>query len=126
MFSPTRKVGNSGEEIARQYLERKSYNILESNYLKPYGEVDIIAWDKAVLVFIEVKTRISGQKKVYLPPESNVNYYKGRKIIRTALAYMEEKGIPEDVLWRIDVISVELDCENRKAKVRHLENAIVG
>lgn len=124
MISLKRKLGDFGENIAREYLRRNGYHILNSNYTKPYGEIDIIASHKDVLVFIEVKTRVI--KEVgYIPPEASVGYFKGRKIVRTAQVYLMEKHIPENTFWRIDVVSVDLNYTTRKAKVRHFENAIV-
>lgn len=125
MPSPKRQLGDIGEKIARNYLKRKGYNILENNYRKKYGEVDIVAKDRKVLVFVEVKTRIKKLTEKYLPPETNVNYSKGIKIIRTAQVYLMERRIPEDIFWRIDVISVELNYESRKATVKHFQNAVV-
>jgi len=56
MPSLKREIGNEGEKIAKKYLRGKGYYILETNYLKPFGEIDIIAENQGRLVFVEVKT----------------------------------------------------------------------
>ena len=51
-------IGKNGEEIARKYLEKQGYKILETNKrFSRFSEIDIIALDKDTLVFVEVKTR---------------------------------------------------------------------
>lgn len=126
MPSPKRQLGDIGEKIARNYLKRKGYNILENNYRKKYGEVDIVAKDRKVLVFVEVKTRVYNPEVVYFPPEVNVHYFKGKKIERVANIYLSEKKFSENTLWQIDVVTVELNYTNRKAKITHFKNAVVG
>ena len=122
MPSQKRKLGDVGEGIAVGYLEKAGYRILERNYQKPWGEIDIIAKkDQNSIVFVEVKTRksISG----YFP-EENVNFKKQRKIIRTAQTYLAEKEYPPKTIWQIDVIAVELDEQTRKANLKHIKNAV--
>lgn len=126
MPSLKRELGDMGERLAQTYLIKKGYQIIQKNYLKPYGEIDIVAKNRGVLVFVEVKTRIKTTNESYLPPETNVNYGKGRKIIKTAQVYLMENSIPENIFWQIDVISVELDYTIRKAKIKHFENAVIN
>ena len=71
-------IGNFGEDEAIRYLIKNKYKIIERNYSCKLGEIDIIAKDKDVLVFIEVKTRTNDK---YGSPSLAVNYYKKRKII---------------------------------------------
>lgn len=125
MPSLKRELGDMGERLVQAYLIKRGYQILQKNYLKPYGEIDIVASNKGVLVFIEVKTRVI-KEKGYIPPEASVGYFKSRKIVRTAEVYLMEKRIPENTFWRIDVVSVDLNYTTRKAKIRHFENAVVG
>ena len=63
MKSKRRTIGDFGEEIALKYLEKKGYQILDRNFLKPYGEIDIIAIKNDILTFVEVKTRKNDEFK---------------------------------------------------------------
>ena len=54
-----RQVGDFGEEITAEYLEKNGYRILDRNYSKPFGEIDIIAIKDDLIAFVEVKTRKS-------------------------------------------------------------------
>jgi len=78
MITQKRKTGDIGEQIAVDYLENKGYKVIERNYQKSWGEIDIIAQDKTGLVFLEVKTRTNTRTSY---PEQNVNYSKQQKII---------------------------------------------
>lgn len=123
MVTPKRKLGDIGEKIARGYLKKQGYQILEQNYQKPWGEIDIIAQNNKGLIFIEVKTRTVSEGQS-LNPEENVGFNKKRKVIRTAQTYLLEKKYPLETPWQIDVIAVELNIQTRKANLKHIKNAI--
>jgi len=94
-------LGKKGEELAREYLKKHGYKIVEQNYKTPFGEIDIIAQDNNTLVFIEVKTRESIE--FGLPFES-VNKMKRRKIANVALSYLKRfQDLPP---CRFDVLSI--------------------
>jgi len=83
-------IGNLGEEMAVKFLLEKGYEIVERNFLKPFGEIDIIAKDKDFLVFIEVKAR----KNINFGfPREFVNGSKIKKIQDVAQIYMMEKKL---------------------------------
>ena len=95
------KLGQRGEGIALSFLKTKGYEIIERNYKTPLGEIDIIARDSDVLVFVEVKTRESIE--FGLPFES-VNRKKRRKIAGVALSYLRRyDDLPP---CRFDVLSI--------------------
>jgi len=119
-------VGNLGEEIAVKYLTGKGYVIVGQNYLKKWGEIDIIARKGKKYHFVEVKT-VSRLEKDFnksggYRPEENVHPWKIRRLNRAIESYLMEKGIDEDTDWQLDLISVYLDLETKKAKVEMLEN----
>jgi len=124
MLTSKRKFGNKGEEIAYKFLRSSGYKILLTNYQKRIGEIDIIASKKECLHFIEVKTRTIKSVEKYGLPQEAVNFYKKKKLIRTALFYLSENKFSDDKQWQIDVISIILDTANNKAKINHIENAI--
>ncbi len=95
------KLGQRGEDLAAVYLQKKGYKIIQRNYKTQIGEIDIIARDRDVLVFIEVKTRESLE---YGQPFESVNKNKRRKIANVAMLYLKRlKDIPP---CRFDVVSV--------------------
>jgi putative endonuclease len=100
--NPTAKLG---EDNACEYLKELNFKILERNYRKTYGEIDIIAIEKDVLCFIEVKTRTSNQ---FGSPLEAITYFKLKSLIKTAQYYkMTHKNFPESL--RIDAVSVTLN-----------------
>jgi len=106
-------LGLNGELLAQKYLKKKKYKLLETNYRCPMGELDIIAKDKDIVVFIEVKTRTS--QKFGLPCEA-VNYIKRQKIERSAKYYLNLFHLNNSAS-RFDVIEV---LDN---KINHIMNA---
>ena len=110
------ETGKSGELIAKEYLINKGYNILETNYRNKIGEIDIIAMDGDILVFLEVKTR---RDYSYGYAFEAVNIKKQRKIINTSMVYIKYKNLI-DVQLRYDIIEVYL---TKALKINHLDNA---
>lgn len=110
------EIGKKGEMLSKEYLVSKSYNIMNLNFRNHIGEIDIIAMDKDVLVFIEVKTRTSIK---YGYPYEAVNYRKQQKIIYTSFAYINQRNI-KDTQLRYDIIEVYL---TPSIKINHIENA---
>ncbi len=125
MLTQKRIFGDLGEKIAKDYLEKHEYMIVDQNYSKRWGEIDLIAVSQEnELVFIEIKTRETGESPSAFLPEDSVNYQKQQKIIKTAQTFLYENKYNDDTSWRIDVIAIEIDKKSRKAKIRHLKNAV--
>lgn len=104
MSDDRRQYGQSGEAVAVEHLERQGYTILERNYRTRLGEIDIIAKDGGVLVFVEVKARRSwrhGHPKYALTPA------KQRKISMVALIYLKAHGGTTHTRARFDVVTVQ-------------------
>lgn len=124
MSTPKRQLGDLGEKIALDYLKSQNYHILDRNYQKPWGEIDIIvSQNNQEIVFIEVKTK----KKNHLNPagpEESVHFWKQKRLLKAARTYLLEKNYPAETNWQVDVIAVELDEEIRKADLRHIKNAV--
>ena len=95
-------LGRQGEDEAVRLLKRKGYRILERNYRTRSAEIDIIARDKKVFCFIEVKTRLSGS---FGEAGEAVDERKQAKIFRAAEIFLKEKGLA-DAPARFDVVSV--------------------
>jgi putative endonuclease len=115
-----RKTGILGEKLAKDYLKKKGYRILETNYRCPEGEVDIIAEHNDILVFVEVKTRRSLE---FGSPEESITAEK-RERLRAVAAYYRQahENLPQ--LWRIDVVAIELGPKNKPSRIELFENAV--
>lgn len=124
-------IGKLGEDIAVKYLENNRFNILERNYRKPWGEIDIIALEKKrlfskqgkELVFFEVKTQ-----KNYLEwrPEENVNEHKKHQLSRIIATYLKEQRVSESQEWRVDILAIKLNMETKNAEINHIKNIILN
>ncbi len=100
--------GKKGEELALSFLKKQGYIILEKNFKVRYGEIDIIALDKDILVFIEVKTRSSFK---FGTPLEAITYWKLKSVIKTAEYYkLTHPKLPEAM--RIDAVSVQISSNN--------------
>ena len=97
----TRRRGSEYESRAAEFLKEKGYEILEKNYRCKFGEIDIVAREKAVLVFVEVKHRKNSDAG---NPLEAVGYKKIRRISMTAAYYMMMHHISTDRPVRFDVI----------------------
>ncbi|MDP2909847.1 MAG: YraN family protein, partial [bacterium] len=75
-----KNLGDLGERLAGEFLERKGYEIVERNYRTKWSEIDLICKDKGDLVFVEVKTRIDG---IFGTPEDAINKDKMRRLVIT-------------------------------------------
>lgn len=107
-----------GEDLAAKFLKDKGYKIIERNFRKGYGEIDIIAVHKNILVFVEVKTRTGD---LYGSPFEQISYFKLKSLIKTAQFYkLIKPKLPEAL--RIDAIAVSLDYSNNPVNIEHMEN----
>ena len=107
-----------GEDAACAFIQKKGYKILERNFRKSYGEIDIIAFHNKVLVFIEVKTRSSN---IYGTPFDGISSSKLRQIVKGAqfYKYILHPELSEDI--RIDAIGVMVNGTN-VVTLEHIEN----
>jgi len=106
--------GAKGEYLASKFLKKKKFKILQSNYKNKFGEIDIIAKDKDVLVFVEVKARETLQ---FGRPAEAVDNRKQQKLRNAATMYLVENKTPE-VDCRFDVIEIL-----GEEVIGHIENA---
>ena len=112
----TRKCGSRYEDIAERHLKRQGYKIAERNFSCKIGEIDLIAYDGSVLVFVEVKYRRSPGSGY---PEEAVSYAKQKKLSRTADYYCIKNNISEKTDRRFDVVAIDGD------EIRHHPNAFM-
>lgn len=112
-------LGNAGESIAKKYLIKNGYNILDCNFRIRNGEIDIIASKNKCLSFIEVKTRKSLR---YGYPRDAVNYIKQKRIINAANVYIMKNHL-EDINVSFDVIEIILNSFNKVNHLSFIRNA---
>jgi putative endonuclease len=113
--NPTAKLG---EEIATNYLKNKGYKIIERNFRKGYGEIDIVATFQNTLIFVEVKTRTSS---LYGGAIESVTYHKIKSLTKTAQFYkLIHKNFPDAM--RIDAILIDLSSGDQIKNIKHIEN----
>src|SRR3990167_921970 len=106
-----RKLGDIGENIACDFLERRGLEIIERNYLRKWGEIDIIARKNNIIHFIEVKSvsRVTLDEPVThgttdYRPEDNMHQWKLRRLARTMQTYLLDKKLDCD--WQLDIETV--------------------
>lgn len=127
VFLHTRAKGDTGENIACKYLINKGFEIISRNYLKPWGELDIIAVRDNILHFVEVKS-VTVDFRNHVDshrPEENVHNLKASHIRRTIQTYLAENREGSETEFQFHVICVYMDFLKRTAKVRMLNNIIV-
>lgn len=124
MPSPKRKLGDVGEGIACKYLERKGYRVIERNYWKPWGEIDIVAEKGSYLCFVEVKS-ISRGTLGAVRPEENMHPGKVKRLYRAIQTYLLDRKVSEDRAWQIDLACVTIDQEARVGQVEYFENVVL-
>lgn len=125
-------TGAVGEKIAARFLQEKGFEIVSKNFRRPYGEIDIVSREKSGKYrFIEVKTvswetgtNAGNSTQGIYRPEDNVHPQKIKRLMRVIEAYILSNNL--DAEWQFDVIAVYLDQKDKKARVRHLENVILG
>jgi putative endonuclease len=108
-----KELGRKGEAIALRFLKKNGYRVIQTNYSCKLGEVDIIAKEKDVLVFIEVKTRTS---MIFGPPQLAVTSTKQHQLSKVALNFLKEKKI-EDAKARFDVVAILLGPTGEKIEL---------
>ena len=113
----TKEKGQEGERLAARFLERQGFRILDLNYRNRLGEIDIVAEDREVLVFVEVRTLKASAGH---SPEETIQWKKQQRISRTAQAYIQYKRL-EDRPARFDVVSITLD--GTRSTLRHIPDA---
>ena len=137
--SEKQKIGKIGENVAVKFLVKHGFLILDKNYTKKWGELDIVAERKNKLHFIEVKSVTRNLDTVILHPkmneqtqatdiwrpEDNMHPWKLKRMSRTIQTYLLFKKIPDEKEWEADLLVVYLDLKSKKAKVKVVEDIIL-
>lgn len=110
-------IGLGGENLTAEFLKSSGMRVVDRRAHTPYGEIDLVCLNGDEVVFVEVKTRTSGE---YGFPEESVTETKQRHLRNSASWYLSKKRWG-DRDWRIDVVSVD-----REGSVVHFEDAVIG
>jgi putative endonuclease len=116
-MSHNQRIGKWGEDTAAEYLAQKGYEVTARNIRTPYGEIDIVAKQADVTIFVEVKARTSNKMGL---PEEAITPRKREHMLAAADHYAAEHEIDH---WQIDVIAIE-GKPGSKPKVTYFERAL--
>jgi len=109
-------LGNKGEQLAVEFLEKNEYIILERNWRSGKSEIDIIARQSHRIIFAEVKTRSS---TYFGMPETAVTQKKQNQLVKGAIEYLHK--VQHEGALRFDIISVLIFKEG--VEIKHFEDA---
>ena len=122
-------TGTLGEDLACRFLMKHGFEIVERNYWQKCGEIDIIAKNKDILHFIEVKSvsceNINNVSDNGYRPEDNLHSWKLERLKKTIQVYLNNKSVSSETVWKFDVITVYIDTNNKVSRVNFLENIIL-
>ncbi len=130
------KIGKIGEDCACEYLEKNGYKVLDRNYSRKWGELDIVAKKDKKIHFVEVKSVsrvisdsrdnfISSQINDNYRPEDNMHPWKLKRLGRAIQSYLLEKDISDDIDWQFDMVTVYIDMSHKRHEVFMLEDIVL-
>lgn len=136
--SETQKIGEIGENIAVKFLMKHGFFILDRNYTKKWGEIDIVAEKANKIYFIEVKSVSRETLNTFIPksyndsderyqhrPEDNMHPWKMKRLARTIQTYLLSKRIPDEKEWQVDLLVVYLCQKEKRARVKVVSDIIL-
>jgi putative endonuclease len=121
-------VGKRGEDLACEYLINQGFKIVDRNYWKPWGEIDVVAQKGTDLRFVEVKTvtrEALPKRGLDYEPEDNLHPWKRQRLRRIIETYILQKDIPDEIDWQVDAISVYVNPRGELLKIEVLEDMII-
>lgn len=120
------EIGKLGEKIAAEFLKHKGLEIVERNYTRPYGEIDIVARENKIVRFVEVKSvsyetghTVSRER---IRPEENMHPQKIKRLKRIIQTYIVSHETGE---WAFDLVLVYVNQEKRSAQVKWIKDIIL-
>ena len=121
-------IGKIGEDAAVKYFSSLGHTVIDRNYWKKWGEIDIVSRDpQGTLHFIEVKTvtRATFSDKNGYNAIENVHRWKRERLSRAIRTYLLEKRVGEDSPWQVDVAAVYLDTDKNLISIEVLDDVIL-
>jgi putative endonuclease len=130
--SKTQKIGEIGENIATKFLVKHGFLIIERNYTKKWGEIDIVAEKDNKIYFVEVKSvsredlkNVTHETLDQYKPEDNMHPWKLKRLSRVIQTYFLSNRKLDDLEWQVDLIVVFLDVKNKNAKIKVVKDIIL-
>ena len=120
MNDSRRRVGDAGERLAADYLQRQGYEIVDRNVRRREGEIDLVAVKEGTLVFIEVKLRRSGRAGSAVQQISPAKHARLRELAEAYAA--DHPELPANL--RVDVVAIDLTVSGEVGKLHHVRSAI--
>ena len=127
----TKETGQLGEDVACRFLKERGYSNKERNYLKKWGEIDIVVERKGKLHFVEVKavsresSDSDGSRETdKYRPEENVHPQKLKRLSRSIQTYLLDRRL-DGRDWQFDVVTVKLDTVRKEARVKLISDVIL-
>ncbi|NLW50806.1 MAG: YraN family protein [Candidatus Brocadiaceae bacterium] len=118
---PRAALGRRGEQAAARLLRRTGYRILERNFRTPRGEIDLVAFRRGTLVFVEVRSQT---QPAPFDPIYTITPQKQARVVRAAHAYLAgHAGRHPDTALRFDVVTVLFAPDGARQEIRHVEGA---
>ena len=119
------KIGKIGEDLACEYLSGKGYAIIERNYLKKWGEIDIVARKGKVIHIIEVKSVTHVTNSGGYRPEDNMHPWKLQRLSRAVQSYLLNRNVSDETDWQFDLVTVRIDTNKGLHDIEVLEDIVL-
>lgn len=127
----TSKIGRIGEDLAARFLMKQGFLVIERNYLRKWGELDIVAKKESALRFVEVKcvsweteTDKVSRETNQIRPEEHVTREKLKRLSRVIQTYLVDKKVPRETKFQLDVVTVKLSLKDKTARIGVIENVL--
>lgn len=130
MKTEKRRFGDFGESVALKFLMKRGFALVERNYLRPWGEIDLIVKRGDEFHFVEVKSTVTyetGDHSVNhetMRPEDNIHPHKLERMHKAIQTYSVENRILDSQAC-IDAVIVRISSDRKRAKVTFLENIVL-
>lgn len=135
---PTEKqvVGRIGEDCVCKYLQKNGYKVVDRNYLKKWGEIDIVVVKAKKIHFVEVKSvscvtlpikgkNVAHETRDGYRAEDNMHPWKLQRLGRVIQSYLLDKDISDDIEWQFDLATVLVDTNKRISRVTLIEDLVL-
>ncbi len=122
------KVGSIGEDVATKYLQKEGFSIIERNYNRKWGEIDIVCSRNKKLHFVEVKS-VSRENVTHetsdFRPEEKVDGRKRARLRRAIETWLSERGVSCETLFQVDLLVVFLNLATKEAGIKEVKDIII-